>query len=98
MAENSLSTLLDVQGKLVESERLHRRSIATIRATLGAKSPALPTMIAGLADNLAAQARYAEAERSYGEAIALARDLNGPEHPAVATPATSARSTSTRDG
>lgn len=84
-----LGTLLELQGRLVDSEELYRRALEIGEAKLGKDHPYVAAWLNNLASLLQYQGKLIEAEPLYRRALEIAEAKLGNDNPEVARVANS---------
>ena len=74
---NNLAELYRLQGKYIEAEPLHQRSLAIMEKALGPEHPDVAVSLNNLGLLYKAQGKYAEAEPLYQRALAISERLWG---------------------
>ena len=81
---NDLGSLYYQQGRYVDAEPLHKRSLAISEKALGRDHRDVATSLNDLATLYDLQGQYSEAEPLYKRALAIREKALGPDHPDVA--------------
>ena len=76
---------LDSNGQYVESEQMHRQTLALREKVLGIEHPDTLTSMSQLASALSNQGKYVEAEQMHRQTLALREKVLGLEHPNTLT-------------